>query len=150
MALRLLTPLRSGGIGGSCTAGRRLSWAWVLSRDTRLERPCVVCPVVKPVGKPDAVIPHVRFEERGGKTEPWRGLRHRHLAKAVGNSYSPSPIATASFLDSTGVVELVHRCKLRNQGQSRPRGPACSRCVLLSSAARGSAAVPAHCINRSG
>ncbi len=60
-----------------------------------------VCPTMKPVGEPDAVVPHVRFDERGGKTEPWRGLRNRQIAKAVGNSYSPSPNATASLLDST-------------------------------------------------
>ncbi len=30
---------------------------WVLSRDTSIERPCVVYLVVKPVGKPDAVVP---------------------------------------------------------------------------------------------
>ncbi len=37
---------------------------WVLSRDTSIERPCVVCLAVKLVGKPDAVAPHVRFDER--------------------------------------------------------------------------------------
>ncbi len=65
--------------------------AWVLSRDTRVERPSVVCLAVKPVGEPDAGNPHVRFDERGGKTELRRGLRHQQLAKAAGNSYSPSP-----------------------------------------------------------
>jgi hypothetical protein len=38
----------------------------------------------KPVGKPDAGNPHVRFDERGRETEP------HHDA------------ATAPFLDSTG------------------------------------------------
>jgi len=47
----------------------------------RLSRPCVVGLVVKPVGKPDAGDPHVRFDERGWET----GLR-----------------ATAPILDSTG------------------------------------------------
>jgi hypothetical protein len=46
---------------------------------------------VKPVGKPDAGNRHVRFDERGEETEPWQGLRHRHLAKAVGTSYSLLP-----------------------------------------------------------
>jgi hypothetical protein len=41
----------------------------------------VVCFRVKPVGKPDAVVPHVRFDERGWET----GL-----------------YATAPVLDSTG------------------------------------------------
>ena len=57
--------------------------------------PALNCPAVcltkKPVGKPDAVAPHVRFDERGEETELWRRMRHRQLAKAVGNSYSPSP-----------------------------------------------------------
>ena len=46
-------------------------------------------PAVKPVGEPDAGNRHVRFDERGEETEPRCGLRHRHLAKAAGNSYSP-------------------------------------------------------------
>ncbi|UCG64290.1 MAG: hypothetical protein JSW12_16870 [Deltaproteobacteria bacterium] len=41
----------------------------------------VVCLEVKPVGKPDAVAPHVRFDERGWET---------------------GPLATAPVLDSTG------------------------------------------------
>jgi hypothetical protein len=36
------------------------------------------------------------------ETEPWDGLRHRLLAKAAGNGYSPSPEATAPVLDPTG------------------------------------------------
>ena len=60
-----------------------------------------VCLTKKLVGKPDAVTPHVRFDERGEKTEPRRRVRHRQLAKAAGNSYSHRLNATASFLDST-------------------------------------------------
>ena len=44
-----------------------------------------VCLKVKPVGKPDAVAPHVRFDERGWET----GL-----------------YATAPVLDSTGLPFL--------------------------------------------
>ena len=43
-----------------------------------------VGPSVKPVGEPDAVAPHVRFDERDGK----RGVGHW-------------PYATAPILDST-------------------------------------------------
>ena len=39
--------------------------------------------------EPDAVVPHVRFDERRLETEPWSGLRHRPTAKAAGNSHSP-------------------------------------------------------------
>jgi len=31
-----------------------------------------VCLKVKPVGKPDAVAPHVRFDERGWETGLWQ------------------------------------------------------------------------------
>jgi hypothetical protein len=75
----------------------------------RLSRPCVVGLVVKPVGKPDAGDPHVRFDEREEETEPWRGLRHRHLAKAAGQQLFPTPSATASLLDSTFADDPGHR-----------------------------------------
>ena len=52
----------------------------------RLSRPCVVGLVVKPVGKPDAGDPHVRFDELGWET----GL-----------------YATAPILDSTGYAMLA-------------------------------------------
>ena len=48
--------------------------------------PAAVCLMVKPVGKPDAVAPHVRFDERGWET----GL-----------------YATAPILDSTGQPESL-------------------------------------------
>ena len=43
-----------------------------------------VCPAVKPVGEPDALIGHVRFDERGWETERCRMAQ-----------------ATAPILDST-------------------------------------------------
>ena len=43
-----------------------------------------VCPTVKPVGEPDALIGHVRFDERGWETERCRMAQ-----------------ATAPILDST-------------------------------------------------
>jgi RNA-directed DNA polymerase len=58
-----------------------------------------VCLAMKPVGKPDAGNPHVRFDERGGETEPRRaGLRRR--SERTANSHR-QPTATASLLDST-------------------------------------------------
>jgi hypothetical protein len=51
--------------------------------------------------EPDAGDPHVRFDERRLETELWEGLRHRHEAKAAGNSDSPFPMATAPVVDST-------------------------------------------------
>ena len=51
------------------------------ARPLMLKLPLVVCLEVKPAGKPDAVVPHVRFDERGWETELY---------------------ATAPVLDSTG------------------------------------------------
>src|SRR3954454_21676104 len=45
---------------------------------TRARRAALVGLTMKPVGKPDAGNPHVRFDERGGET----GLRHRHENRA--------------------------------------------------------------------
>ena len=59
-----------------------------------------VCLGVNPVGKPDAVVPHVRFDERGWETELWHRLRHQQMVKAAGNGYSLSPNATAPIFDS--------------------------------------------------
>jgi hypothetical protein len=53
-----------------------------------LARESRACSLVKPVREPDAGDPHVRFDERRWETEPWPRLRHRHSAKAAGNSYS--------------------------------------------------------------
>jgi hypothetical protein len=42
----------------------------------------------------------------GVETELLNGLRHRHQAKAAGNCYSPSPVATAPPFDSTFILHL--------------------------------------------
>jgi hypothetical protein len=43
----------------------------------------------------------LRLMRRELETEQRDGLRHRHRAKAAGNSYSPVPKATAPVLDPT-------------------------------------------------
>ena len=55
------------------------------------------------IREPDALIAHVRFDERERETESWIGLRHRHQAKAAGQPLSPEPNATAPVLDSTSL-----------------------------------------------
>jgi hypothetical protein len=55
-----------------------------------------VCPSVKPVGEPDALIGHVRFDERGWETERCRMAQ-----------------ATAPILDST--FSAVHCCSLHGR-----------------------------------
>jgi hypothetical protein len=42
-------------------------------------------PAMKPVGKPDAGNPHVRFDERGGETE--RSRDAAPLLDSTGNAY---------------------------------------------------------------
>src|SRR5271165_4972169 len=61
-------------------------------------------PAVKSVGKPDALIGHVRFDERGRETE--------RLAK---------PQAAAPFLDSTLGAEPAVRRGLRPSSAARRR-----------------------------
>ena len=55
---------------------------------------------MKPVGKPDAGNPHVRFDERRLETELWHELRHRHGRKPPANSTASQPTATAPVVDS--------------------------------------------------
>ena len=43
---------------------------WVRIYQDRYEQPPAVCHKVKPVGKPDAVVPQVRFDEQGREAEP--------------------------------------------------------------------------------
>src|ERR1019366_8666349 len=78
--------------------------AWTRYSATLVCRDCAICggktpcrePVMKPVGKPDAVNPHVRFDERGGETG------------CFGD--------TAPLLDSTGSPYL---CPRQREGDPR-------------------------------
>ena len=60
-----------------------------------------VCPTVKPVGEPDALIGHVRFDERGWETERCQMAQ-----------------ATAPILDSTIAVTALCDC-ISGIGESR-------------------------------
>jgi hypothetical protein len=73
----------------------------------KAEQPAAVGLEVKSVGKPCARNPHARFDERGWETERWYRLRHRHRAKAAGNSYSLYPQVTGPILDSTQKGRIV-------------------------------------------
>jgi hypothetical protein len=53
------------------------------------------------------------------ETELWEGLRHRHMAKAAGNSDSPSPKATAPVLDPTSKGRTL-RCSVRYTRKKLP------------------------------
>ena len=56
---------------------RGLWRTWPTASQTPAVRCNAVCLTMKLVGEPDAGDPHVRFDERGGKTELRRGLRLR-------------------------------------------------------------------------
>jgi hypothetical protein len=59
-----------------------------------------VCLEVNPVGKPDAVAPHVRFDERGWETES-RQVGLRRCIERDANSHR-KPKTTAPIFDFTG------------------------------------------------
>src|SRR6266513_1589445 len=66
--MSLATPSKTGTVRGCCVEGRRR----VTHRaDSARGWFTPVGPSVKPVGEPDAVAPHVRFDERGWETGRW-------------------------------------------------------------------------------
>ena len=67
MALSLKTPSKAGTIRGCCIEERRSEARRY--DDARGEFLLSVCLSVNPVGEPDALIGHVRFDERGWETE---------------------------------------------------------------------------------
>jgi len=67
-----------------------------------------VCLTMKPVGEPDALIGHVRFDERGWETERCRMAQ-----------------ATAPILDSTIADMLGAAAKVRYRGDSVAKLPKC-------------------------
>ena len=97
MALSLKTPSKAGTIRGCCIEGRRSEARRY--DDARGEFLLSVCLSVNPVGEPDALIGHVRFDERGWETERCRMAQ-----------------ATAPILDSTK-SDLSGQFLLRCAGQ---------------------------------
>ena len=63
----LKTPSTTGAAGDCCVEGRRRELLTVPK--PRAVGLLSVCLTVKPVGEPDALIGHVRFDERGWETE---------------------------------------------------------------------------------
>src|SRR5947209_18611736 len=53
------------------------------------------CLLVKCLREPDAVEPHVRFDERRRETEPRPRLRHRHDGESRRQQLLPRPTVTA-------------------------------------------------------
>jgi hypothetical protein len=63
---------------------------------------------VKPVGKPDAGNPHVRFDERGWETEPSRDRAHPRLYQAAVYSIRDTrPFAVSTFLHTSLPIPSV-------------------------------------------
>ena len=70
-----------------------------------MSMPHAVCLMEKPVGKPDAVAPHVRFDERGWETES-RQVGLRRCIERDTNSHR-KPKTTAPIFDSTVSFNLT-------------------------------------------
>ena len=60
-----------------------------------------MCIEVKPVGKPDALVAHVRFDEQGRETESWQAGLRRCLEKDANSQRKPK--TTAPIFDSTSI-----------------------------------------------
>ena len=91
----------TGAVRDCCVEGRRR----VTHRaDSARGRFIPVCLAVKPVGEPDALIGHVRFDERGWETERCRMAQ-----------------ATAPILDSTetDMAAMVYDVRCRGYSGSR-------------------------------
>src|SRR6266567_5126481 len=81
--MSLTTPSKTGTVRGCCVEGRRRV-ILLTCRPPRAVGSLPVCLSVKPIGEPDVLIGHVRFDERGWETERCRMAQ-----------------ATAPILDST-------------------------------------------------
>src|ERR1700680_4405194 len=83
----------------------RLRGTWRAPAQQRVQGPLAVCHTVKPVGKPDAGNPHVRFDERGRETGRCRMAQ-----------------ATAPFLDSTNAASFgeMRFCRVAWHSIKRP------------------------------
>src|SRR6266487_3639125 len=96
--MSLRTPSKTGAVRDCCVEGRRRV---VTVQKPRAVGLLPVCLTVKPVGEPDALIGHVRFDERGWETERCRMAQ-----------------ATAPILDSTVPEEAVSTGKVRSLGMT--------------------------------
>src|SRR5712672_1639657 len=91
------TPSKTGVVRDCCVEGRR----GVTPRAVYL---LPVCLTVNPVGEPDALIGHVRFDERGWET----GRGHRPQATAPILDSTDSEVADDfHFLGRSGLVVLT-------------------------------------------
>src|SRR5437879_12400379 len=97
--MSLRTPLKTGAVRDCCVEGRRRV---ITVQKPRAVGLLPVCLTVKPVGEPDALIGHVRFDERGWETERCRMAQ-----------------ATAPTLDSTCCDIAGPRVNVRSWWRSR-------------------------------
>src|SRR6266566_8711536 len=90
--MSLRTPSKTGAVRDCCVEGRRRV---ITVQKPRAVGLLPVCLTVKPVGEPDALIGHVRFDERGWETERCR------MAQAT------APILDSTFCDLGDQLPLV-------------------------------------------
>src|SRR5438093_2456872 len=96
--MSLRTPSKTGAVRDCCVEGRRRV---ITVQKPRAVGLLPVCLTVKPVGEPDALIGHVRFDERGWETERCRMAQ-----------------ATAPILDSTLCELAMRRDDFRSRRKS--------------------------------
>src|ERR1700694_137576 len=95
--MSLRTPSKTGAVRDCCVEGRRRV---ITVQKPRAVGLLPVCLTVKPVGEPDALIGHDRFDERGWETERCRMAQ-----------------ATAPILDSTFCDLATGRKEFRSRGK---------------------------------
>jgi hypothetical protein len=73
---------------------------------------------MKPVGKPDAGNPHVRFDERGGETD-----RSRDTAPLLDSTVENLAVPSASTSAAEGRVRLVDIVEAPGRFETMTKGP---------------------------
>src|SRR5450755_68120 len=91
------TSCRRAALGTSARTRCSAPWACCSSASAAMLVPCRE-PATKPVGKPDAGNPHVRFDERGGETDRSRGTAPLLDSTAkIAHSYTVAELGIGGF-----------------------------------------------------
>src|SRR5258707_14878859 len=111
--MSLRTPSKTGAVRDCCVEGRRRV---ITVQKPRAVGLLPVCLTMKPVGEPDALIGHVRFDERGWETERCR------MAQATAPILD-STISTGTCAISARMPTDAIRTAEREEGVAAPVSP---------------------------
>ena len=89
-----------------------------------------VCLTVKPVGEPDALIGHVRFDERGWETERCRMAQA--TAPILDSTKANMPVRSAN-VRFRGKADMPRTCRMSAFDPKRLSGPAFSSATMAES-----------------